>query len=122
MTKKKYKLARGFRVKAISLKREFFKHCEHFTDVDFGAYAEHLLGITPNRKVIYPKVSVSRTKILVADNMSGADWVERRKRKKVILQDLMDIKPTLSFMNAADDVNDKFWSAWKCRHRFTSAT
>ena len=82
VTKKKYKLARGFRVKVISLKREFFKHCGHFMDADFGAYSEHLLGITPNRKVIYPKVSVLRTKILVADNMSGADYVEWRKRKK----------------------------------------
>ena len=44
------------------------------------------------------------------------------EEKKVILQDLMDIKPTLSFMNVVDDVNDKSWSAWKRCHRFTSAT
>jgi hypothetical protein len=79
----RYKDKKGYKVK--SLNKEFFKHCGHFTDTDFSVFAEHLLGITPKRKVVYPKVSVSTTKILVADNLSSKDWVERRKRKKVIL-------------------------------------
>ena len=107
---KQYKDCKGFKVRSSSLKREFFKRFGWFTDKDFGVLAQHLLGETPGRRALYPKVSTLRTKILVPDNLASADWVERRKRKKVVLQDIMAIKPSLKFLDSGGDVID---SAWK---------
>lgn len=117
-----FKNMKGFKIKAMSLKREFFKHCAWFTDKDFGDYARHLLGETPGRRALYPKVSVSRTKILVPDNIASGDWVERRKRKKVVLQDLLAFKPSLELIDAGGNVMKDAWKAWKSRHKFTSAS
>ena len=87
-------------------------------DIDYKDFARHMLGETPSRKVLHLKVSVPKTKILVPDNLAHG----RRKRKKVVLQDLMDIKPTFQYTDAKDDVIDKAWQSWKARHRFSSAT
>jgi hypothetical protein len=119
---KKCKETKGFKLKDKFLTKEFFKHMAHFTDIDFGVCAQHLLGDTPNRQVSFPKVSVGKSRILVPDNMAHRDWVERRKRKKIVLQDLMAIKPSLKFINAAGDVDNSLWKSWKERHRFSSAS
>ena len=119
---RQFKDCKGFKARASSLKREFFKRFGWFTDKDFGVLAQHLLGETPGRLSLHPKVSISRTKILVPDYHASADWVERRKRKKVVLQDIMAIKPSLKFLDSGGDVIDSEWKAWKARHRFTSAT
>ena len=44
---------------------------------------------------------------------SHADWVERRKRKKVILQDFMALNPDLKFTDEGGDVIDDVWRQWK---------
>jgi hypothetical protein len=119
---KKCKETKGFKTKDKFLTKEFFKHFGHFTDKDFGVCAQHLLGETPGRRVVYPKVSVGKSKILVPDNIVHKEWVDRRKRKKVVLQDLMAIKPSLKFLNTRLDVVDETWKSWKARHRFTSAS
>ena len=114
-----YKDMKTFRMKGHPLKREFFKHFGHFTDFDYGFNAQHLLGLTPRRQVPYPKVSMSSTKILVPDNMTHREWIERRKRKKVVLQDLMAIKPMLQLIDKDGNVDDRKWRFWKERHRFS---
>ena len=96
-TDKMFKEDRKFKLKQQTLKREFFKHCGHFTDRDFGVLAQHLIGATPGRTILYPKVSVACTRYLAPSNHAHADWVERRKRKKVILQDFMALNPDLHF-------------------------
>jgi hypothetical protein len=58
----------------------------------------------------------------MADNIPRQDWVERRKKKKIILQDLMAVKPSLVFHDVNENVIDATWRSWKARHRFTSAT
>ena len=122
VTLAEYKDNKRFKPKAMSLKREFFKHCSRFTDKDFEVFAQHMLSETPNRKALYPKVSVLRMKILVVDNHASADWVERRKCKKVVLQDFMALKPSLDLIDAVGDVVDDSWKAWKARHMFSSAS
>jgi hypothetical protein len=47
-----------------------------------------------------------KTRILCKDNMSSADWVECRKRKKVILEDFLDINHLLKFTDKAGQVID----------------
>ena len=121
-TDKMFKEDKKFKLKQQTLKREFFKHCGHFTDRDFGVLAQHLIGATPGRSLLYPKVSVVRTRYLAPSNHSHADWVERRKRKKVILQDFMAFNPDLHFIDEGGDVIDDVWRQWKLRHRFTTAS
>ena len=117
-----FKEDRKFKLKQQTLKREFFKHCRHFTDCDFGVLAEHLIGATPGRTIVYSKVSVACMRYLAPSNHSHADWVERRKRKKVILQDFMALNPDLHFTDEGGDVIDDVWRQWKQRHRFTTAS
>ena len=121
-TDKMFKEDRKFKLKQQTLKREFFKHCGHFTDRDFGVLAQHLIGATPAWTILYPKVSVARTRYLAPSNHSHADWVERRKRKKVILQDFMALNTDLHFIDEGGDVLDDVWRLWKKRHRFTIAS
>ena len=78
-----FKEDRKFKLKQQTLKREFFKHCGHFTHCDFGKLAQHLIGATPLWRLLYPKVSVARTRYLAPSNYSHADWVERRKRNAI---------------------------------------
>ena len=101
-----FKEDKKFKLKQQTLKREFFKHCGHFTDRDFGVLAQHLVGATPARTILYPKVSVARTRYLAPSNHAHADWVERRKRKKVILQDFMALNLDLHFTDEGGDVID----------------
>ena len=117
-----FKEDRKFKLKQQTLKREFFKHCGHFTDRDFGVLAQHLIGATPGRMILYPKVSVARTRYLAPSNHSHADWVERRKRKKVILQDFMALNLDLKFTDEGGDVIDDVWRQWKQRHLFMTAS
>ena len=46
---------------------------------------------------------------LAPSNHAHADWVERRKRKKVILQDFMALNPDLHFTDEGGDVIDDVW-------------
>ena len=62
------------------------------------------------------------TRYLAPSNHSHADWVERRKRKKVILQDFMALNPDLHFTDEGRDIIDNVWRQWKLRHRFTTAS
>ena len=62
------------------------------------------------------------TRYLVPNNYLHADRVERRKRKKVILQDFMALNPDLHFTDEGRDVIDNVWRQWKQRHRFTTAS
>ena len=120
-TLRPYREAKGVK-KRFTLQREFFKHMGHFTDEDLKAYVLHLLGRTPKRTLPYPKVSVGKTKLYVVGHYSGYDWVERRKRKKVILEELMNIDANLSFFKPDGAVDKASWKAWKEKYRFSTAT
>ena len=49
---------------------------------------------------------MARMRYLAPSNYSHADWVEKRKRKKVILQDFMAFNPDLKFTDEGGDVID----------------
>ena len=117
-----FKEEKKFKLKQQTLKREFFKHCGHFTDCDFEELVQHVIDATPSRRLLFLKVSVACTRYLVPSNHSHADWVERRKRKKVILQDFMALNPDLKFTDKGGDIIDDVWRQWKQRHRFTTAS
>ena len=58
----RFNQAKNFKVtKNFTLARKFFKHLGHFTNEDLKVYVQYLLGKTPNRKYLYPKVIVYKT-------------------------------------------------------------
>ena len=70
----------------------------------------------------YSKVSVHKLKSIVVSNYCGADWVERRKRKKVIVEEFMNIKPSLKFLKIDGSINQILSRKWKSKHRFTTTS
>ena len=108
--------------KRYALKREFFKPMGHFTDDDLKTYVQHLLGRTPNRTLPYPKVSVVKSKKPILDNYCSSEWVERRKRKKVILEELVNADKSLKFMKDDGSIDREKWRDWKKTSRFSSGT
>ena len=92
VTNEPYNAKSGFKKENQNLKCEFFKHCAHFLNQDFFEFSQHLVKETPNRTLKFPKVFVTKPRTPVDDNFAPADWVERRKHKKVIIQDIMDTK------------------------------
>ena len=104
------------------LTREFFKHFGHFTDSDFLVYVQHLLGRTPGRQSSYPKVTVHKPALLHASHYTGHEWVERRKRKRVVPEELMELQPDLKFIKSNGSVDGKEWRKWKADHRVSSGT
>lgn len=105
VSKKLFKELDDFSRKSLSLKREFFKHLGLLTDRDLEVMAQHLLYQTPNRVLWHPKVSVGKTKFLVRDHQTTADWAERRKRKRIVHEELMAIKPSLKFRDGNNDTD-----------------
>jgi len=70
----------------------------------------------------HPKVSIGKTKYLVPDNHTTQDWVDHRKKKRIVHKELMVIKPTLRLQNDNNNTNQHLWTDWKKRHLFSSYT
>ena len=102
--------------------REFCKHFGHFTDADFKVYVEHLLGRTLGRRSAYPKVTVHKTTLVHASHHTGHEWVERRKRKRIVLEELVELQPDLKFIKLDGSGDGDEWRKWKLDHRVSSAT
>ena len=118
-----YKDKQPFTLSAkFQLTREFFKHFGHFTDADFKVYVQHLLRRTPGRRSAYPKVTVHKTTLVHASHHTGHEWVERRKRKRIILEELVELQPDLKFIKLDGSVDGDEWKKWKLDHRVSSAT
>lgn len=105
-----------------TLAREFFKHLGHFTDDDLKVYVQHLLGITPNRKDPYPKVTVYKTLRIHRSHYSSPEWVERRKKKLIVLQELDALDDKLEFITAEGTVDNEKWRTWKKAHNVSTAS
>ena len=101
---------------------EFFKHFGHFINNDFKVYVQHLLGRTPGQVAAYPKVTVHKTNHMHSSHHTRHEWVERRKRKRVILEELVELQPDLKFMAPYKAVDGDVWRQWKRDHRVSSAT
>ena len=109
LTMRPYNEGDKFNLSSCILKKEFFKHLGHFNDVDLEAYVKHLLLKTAERNEKYPKLSIPKTKILVPRNMLAADWVERRKQKKVVLEEMKEANARFLVCDDSGNVVDKEW-------------
>ena len=106
----------------VHLNREFFKHFGHFTNKDSKSYVQHLLGRTPRRALPYPKVTVHKTIHVHASHHKGHEWIEQRKRKKVVLEELEGLQDDLLFFKGDGSVDGDKWRHWKEEHKVLSAT
>jgi hypothetical protein len=108
-TMEKFNQAKNFKVtKNFTLAREFFKPLGHLTDIDLKVFVQHLLGRTPNREWLHPKVTVHKTTKVHCSHYSAVEWVDWRKKKMIVLQVLNDIDHSLEVVTAEGTVdNDK---------------
>jgi hypothetical protein len=119
----RFNQAKNFKVtKNFTLAREFFKHLGHFTDDDLKVFVQHLLEKTPGLSYSYPKVTVHKTLKLLNSHYSAAEWVERRKKKMIVLQELDALDGTLQFTKVDGAVNNEKWREWKKTHAVLIAT
>ena len=88
---------------------EFFKHFGYFTDNNFKVYIQHLLGRTIGQVAAYPKVTVHKTNHVHASHHTGHEWLERRKWKRVILEELVELQPDLKFITPKGAVDSEVW-------------
>jgi hypothetical protein len=91
-------------------------------DDDLKVFVQHLLGKTPGRSYLYPKVTVHKTSKVHNSHYSAAKWVECRKKKMIVLQELDALDGTLEFIKADGVVNNEKWKEWKKTHIVSIAT
>jgi hypothetical protein len=58
-------------------------------------------------------VTVHKTSKLHRTHYSAAEWVERRKKKLIVLQELDDLDNSLEFITAEGTVDNEKWRTWK---------
>ena len=63
-----------------------------------------------------------KTNHVHASHHTRHEWVERRKWKRVILEELVELQPDLKFMAPGGAVDSDVWRQWKRDHRVSSAT
>jgi hypothetical protein len=108
--------------KNFTLAQEFFKHLGHFMDEDLKVFVQHLLRKTPGWSYSYPKVTVHKTSKVHISHYSATEWVERRKKKMIVLQEFDALDGTLEFTRADGTMNNKKWKEWKKTHAVSVAT
>jgi hypothetical protein len=65
---------------------------------------------------------VHKTSMVHNSHYSTAEWVERRKKKMIILQELDALDGTLEFIKADGTVNNEKWKECKKTHAVSIAT
>ena len=60
--------------------------------------------------------------LLHASHYTGHEWVERRKRKQVVMEELMELQPNLKFIKSDGSMDSEEWRKWKADHRVSSGT
>jgi hypothetical protein len=107
-TMEKFNLAKNFKVtKNFTLAREFFKPFGHLIVNDLKVFVQYLLGRTPNREWLYPKVTVHKTSKVHCSHYSVVEWIDRRKKKMIVLQELNDIDHTFEVVMAEGTIDNE---------------
>jgi hypothetical protein len=104
------------------LHREFFKRLDNLSEDEFEKLSIHLLNQTPDRVEPWPKVVVHKFKKNLPRTYAIEDWVERRKRKKIVIQELYELRLHLGFCDVDGNVIKQNWQKWKWTNGVTSAS
>jgi hypothetical protein len=65
---------------------------------------------------------VHKTSKLHRTHYSAAEWVERRKKKLIVLQELDELDGSLEFITAEGTVDNEKWRTWKQLHNVSTAS
>ena len=84
----------------------FFKPLGHLTDKNLKIFVQYLLRKTPEWAWRYPKVTVHKTSKVHCLHYSVAEWVDRRKKKMIVFQELNDIDCSLEIVTAEETVDN----------------
>jgi hypothetical protein len=91
------------------LHREFFKRLDNLSEEEFEKLAIHLLNQILERLEPWPKVVVHKFKSNLPRTYATKDWVKRRKRKKIVIQELHELKPLYRFCDDDGNVIKQNW-------------
>jgi hypothetical protein len=78
-------------------------------DEDLKVFVQHLLGKTPGRAFLYPKVTVHKTSKVHTSHYFAAELVERKKKKMIVLQEFDALDGTLEFTKVDGTMNNEKW-------------
>jgi hypothetical protein len=95
------------------LHHEFFKRLGNLSEEDFEKFAIHLLNQTTDKLNPWPKVVVHKFKSNLPRTYAIEDWVERRKKKKIVIQELHELSPLYGFCDGDGNVIKQNWQRWK---------
>ena len=110
-TRKKFNEPKQFNFgPKFQLHREFFKRLGNLSEEEYKKLAIHLLDEIPGRLERWPKVVVHRFKSNLPRTYATEDSVERRKRKKIVIQELHVLKPHLMFCDESRSVIKQNWT------------
>ena len=108
-TIERFNQVKNFKVtKNFTLVCKFFKPLGHLTDNDLKVFVQHLLRRTPERAWKYPKVIVHKTSKVHYLHYFAVEWVDRKKKKMIVLHELNNIDHSLEVVTTKRTVdNDK---------------
>lgn len=123
-TCERFNQKKGFKGgKSFQLQRSFFRGMGFMTEEETRSLVTHLLMLTKNWQYKYPKVSVHKTRgTVLPHHYSSGDWMAKKKRKRICIQELHDIMPSLGLCNKDMTINREKWHEWKDEHGISSAT
>lgn len=113
-----YNEAKSF--KASTIHREFFKRLAHLSDQDLKDLFTYL--VDSDREYGYPKVTLRRTNVVHGSCYHYEEWADRRKKKRIVMQELVAVDPSLKFLREDGSIDNRVWRRWKKAHRVSSAT
>ena len=122
-TGSKFNEKENWKQESCMLSREYFKWLGNLSLQDLERLATHLLNQSgKKRKFPYPKVTIKAISFVLESCYSMKEWVERRKRKQLVKQELNNIDPTLGLINANGELIHAKWKAFKHARNITSAS
>ena len=122
-TGSKFNEKKNWKQESCLLSREYFKWLGNLSLQDLERLAMHLLNQSrEKRKFPYPKVTIKAISSVLESCYSTKEWVERRKRKQLVKQELNNIDPTLGLINVDGELIHAKWKAFKRARNITSAS
>ena len=122
-TDKKFNAKKDWNPENWMLNREFFRHLENLGYGEFSKLTKHLLNQGGEKhRHSYPKVTIKKISSVIDDCYTIQEWVERHKRKNLVIKELHAIDPSLGLLNPKNEIISENWKKFKKERFFLSAT
>ena len=122
-TNKKFNTKKDWNPENCMLNQEFFRHLGNLSYIELSKLAKHLLNQGgEKRRHSYPKVTVKKISSVIDDCYTTEEWVERHKRKNLVMKELHAIDHSLGLLNPKNKIISENWKKFKKERFFSSAT